>query len=77
MAAFEEKSRWVCPLHFCNDKAEILRRVDALAAGGETDMHPAIDKAYLALRDAYAQRKHILVLTDGVSAPGDFAGLVK
>ncbi len=77
VVAFEERSRWVCPLHACTDKAEILRRVDAVAAGGETDMYPAIDKAYLALRDAYADRKHILVLTDGVSAPGDFDGLVK
>ena len=77
VVAFEERSRWVCPLHPCNDKAEILRRVDAVAAGGETDMHPAIDRAYLALRDAYADLKHILVLTDGVSAPGDFDGLVK
>jgi hypothetical protein len=35
-------------------------------------MHPAIVKAHLALHEAYADLKHILVLTDGISYPGDF-----
>ncbi len=75
--AFEDKNWWVSPLHVCNDKDDILRRIDTIAAGGETDMYPALDKAYLALRESFADLKHIIVLTDGVSSPGDFGGLVK
>ena len=51
--------------------------LDTIVAGGETDMYPALDKAYLALRESSADLKHIIVLTDGVSSPGDFDGLVK
>ena len=66
--AFEDKNWWVSPLHVCTDKEQILRRIDTIAAGGETDMYPALDKAYLALRESFADLKHIIVLTDGVSA---------
>jgi hypothetical protein len=75
--AFEDKNWWVSPLHACTDKAQILSRIDTIAAGGETDMYPALEKAYLALRDAFADLKHVIVLTDGVSSPGDFDGLVR
>ena len=75
--AFEDKNWWVSPLHVCNDKEQVLRSLDTIAAGGETDMYPALDKAYLALRESSADLKHVIVLTDGVSAPGDFDGLAK
>jgi hypothetical protein len=39
-------------------------------------MYPAMERAYLALRDAYADLKHMIVETDGVSHPGDFDALV-
>ena len=75
--AFEEKSWWVSPLHTCTDKDKILRQVAAISAGGETEMYPPLDKAYLALRESFADLKHIIVMTDGVSSPGDFDGLAK
>jgi uncharacterized membrane protein/uncharacterized protein YegL len=75
--AFEDKNWWVSPLHVCDDKQQVLRRLDTIVAGGETDMYPALDKAYLALRESSADLKHIIVLTDGISSPGDFDGLVK
>ncbi len=75
--AFEDKNWWVSPLHVCDDKDQVLRRLDTIVAGGETDMYPALDKAYLALRESSADLKHMIVLTDGVSSPGDFDGLVK
>ena len=75
--AFEDKNWWVSPLHVCDDKEQVLRRLDTIVAGGETDMYPALDKAYLALRESSADLKHMIVLTDGVSSPGDFYGLVK
>ena len=77
LLAFEDRSWWVSPLHVCNDKAQILQRLDTIAAGGETDMYPPLEKAYLALRDSFADLKHMIVLTDGVSSPGDFEALVK
>ncbi|MGA2063668.1 MAG: VWA domain-containing protein [Thermoguttaceae bacterium] len=70
--AFEDQSRWITPLGPVTDKKKILAQVDTLVAGGGTTMQPAIDRAYLALREAHAELKHILVVTDGISNPGDF-----
>ena len=38
--AFEDNNWWVSPLHVCNDKEQVVRRLDTIVAGGETDMVP-------------------------------------
>lgn len=70
--AFQDTTQWIVPLQPCSDKQKVFREIDTLEAGGGTNMHPAIVKAHLALHEAYADLKHILVLTDGISYPGDF-----
>lgn len=75
--AFEDFSEWAVPLQPATDKAAVIARVDAMRAAGGTNMYPAIEKAYLALRDAFAENKHIIVLTDGISHPADFHELAR
>ncbi len=70
--AFQDTTDWVVPLQPCDDKQKVLREIETLEAGGGTNMHPAIAKAHLALHEAFADLKHIVVLTDGISYPGDF-----
>ena len=70
--AFQDTTQWIVPLQPCDNKAKVLREIETLEAGGGTNMHPAIAKAHLALREAFAELKHIIVLTDGISYPGDF-----
>ncbi len=74
---FDEGSRWVSPMEPLGNKAELLARIGSITAGGRTDMAPAIQKAYLALRESFAAEKHIVVLTDGISHPADFEALVE
>ncbi|MFH1924088.1 MAG: VWA domain-containing protein, partial [Planctomycetota bacterium] len=75
--AFQDYAEWVSELHPCSDKERVLERIDTITAGGGTNMYPAIERAYLALREAEAELKHVVILTDGVSHPGDFDGLVR
>lgn len=75
--AFDEGSRWVSPIEPLGDKSRVLSRIATLTAGGRTDLGPAMEKAYLALDEAFAARKHIIVLTDGVSHPADFQALAE
>ncbi len=70
--AFQDATQWIVPLQPCDNKQKVFREIDTLGAGGGTNMHPAIAKAHLALHEAYADLKHIIVLTDGLSYPGDF-----
>ena len=74
--AFEDNSRWVTPLQPCADKGRVLAAIDTIVAGGGTDLYSALDKAYLALDETFAELKHMIVLTDGASHPGDFEALI-
>ncbi len=75
--AFEDDSRWVSPIQPCSDKRPVLERIDTITAGGGTNLYPAMEKAYLALHEAFADRKHMIVLSDGLSHPGDFQTLAQ
>jgi uncharacterized membrane protein len=77
--AFEDQNQWITPLRRCSDadKQQVLKQIDSIAVGGRTNMHPAMDRAFLALHEADAELKHILVMTDGISDPDDFAGLTR
>jgi len=74
--AFQDYAEWVSQVHPCSDKEHVLERIDTITAGGGTNMLPAVERAYLALRDAFTDLKHVIILTDGVSHPGDFDSLV-
>ncbi len=73
--AFEGDVFWVSDIHPCNDKGFVLDRVSTIEAGGGTNMYPAMEEAFEALNKAVAKLKHIIILTDGISAPGDFEGI--
>ena len=75
--AFEEKSRWISPLALCDDKPQLLREIATIEAAGGTNMYPAMEKAYLALDESFADLKHMIVLSDGISHPGPFDNLAR
>jgi Ca-activated chloride channel family protein len=75
--AFEGENFWVSELHPCNDKGFVLDRIAGLEAGGGTVMAPAMEEAHEVLRTAVAKLKHMIILTDGISAPGDFEGIAQ
>jgi len=77
--AFEDQSRWITEIRPCtgDEKARMFEQIDKLTAAGGTNMYPAMERAYLALSEAYAELKHMIVLTDGLSQPGDFDELAE
>jgi len=75
--AFSDDSQWVSPIQPCSRKQQVLDQVATITAGGRTNLYPAMEKAYLAIREAVADRKHMLVLSDGLSQPGDFETLTQ
>jgi len=77
VVAFEDRTHWISRIEAVADKTQVIGRIDTITAGGGTNMLPAMEQAYLALDEAYAQRKHIIVLTDGLSHPGDFQALTR
>ncbi len=49
----------------------------SIEPSGHTLIFPAVEQAYLALKDARARAKHVVLLSDGRSYPDDYEGLVK
>ena len=73
--AFDGQSYWVSDLHSAADKGYIIDRISTIEASGGTSIYPGLSDAYEALVGASAKLKHVILLTDGHSEPGDFDGI--
>jgi Mg-chelatase subunit ChlD len=72
---FDDASKWVVPLQPA--RKALAGRISTLRAGGGTDMFPALDQGVKALSQNVLSSRHILVLSDGATAPADFDGLAR
>lgn len=70
--AFSDDSEWIAPLATVADKADLLQRIGTLTAYGQTNMYQGVARAVLALEQSVADRRHIILLTDGIPSPGDY-----
>lgn len=58
-------------------RVEIGDAIKAIEPSGHTLIFPAIEQAFIALKDARARAKHVVLLSDGRSYPDDYEGLLK
>ena len=75
--AFDGQPAWVSELRPAADRAGLTDRISTIGAGGGTNLYPAMTEARDALARAAAKLKHLIVLTDGQSSPGDFDGVTR
>jgi Ca-activated chloride channel family protein len=75
--AFDGNFYWVSELQSASNKARIIDDISRIEAGGGTTMYPAMEEAYNVLLGTTAKLKHVIVLTDGISSPGDFEGIAQ
>lgn len=75
--AFDGNFYWVSDLQSAANKGRIIDDISRVEAGGGTTMAPAMEEAYNTLLGATAKLKHVIVLTDGISSPGDFEGIAQ
>jgi Ca-activated chloride channel homolog len=75
---FNDKFAWdVTVRNVGKNRDAIRKKIAAIGPGGHTLIYPAVEQAYLALRDAKARAKHVILLSDGRSYPGEYEALVK
>lgn len=75
--AFDSMPWWVIPPVQADDKKALRQQIAGIQAGGGTEIYPPLLGAYQALRDLPTQVKHIILLTDGISAGGgDYQALL-
>ncbi|HTU91677.1 MAG TPA: VWA domain-containing protein [Gemmataceae bacterium] len=75
--AFEGETFWVCDVQPASNKNSVIDKISAIEAGGGTVLAPAMDAAYEALQNTTAKLKHVIILSDGISVPGDFEGIAQ
>jgi Mg-chelatase subunit ChlD len=79
VVAFNDAAGWVVPLQANDHPTEAARAVREIVPRGGTDICAGLAAAYDALASVGPDRaavKHVLLLTDGRSADGDYQGLI-
>lgn len=74
---FDDAANWAVPMQRLGDPALLKERIGGITVGGGTTIYAGLAPAVDALIESKAKSKHIILLTDGVSAPGDYDGLLK
>ena len=75
---FNDKFAWdVTVRNVGKNRDNIRKKIAAIGPSGHTLIYPAVEQSYLALRDAKARAKHVILLSDGRSYPGEYEALVK
>jgi uncharacterized membrane protein len=72
VVAFDAEAEVLAPIRSLERRGEIVSAVERLRAGGGTAIYPGLLAAYEMLLDVDSATKHVIVMTDGLSQPGDF-----
>lgn len=68
--AFDAAAGWVVEPTPVDNKAAMQAAIGRIYPGGGTNIYPGLELAYAGLRGAMVKTKHVILLTDGVSAYG-------
>ncbi|MFK7928991.1 MAG: VWA domain-containing protein [Myxococcota bacterium] len=74
---FDHAAAWVVPLQDLHNKDGVQDLIAGLRPGGGTDIYPALKTAADSLDSSDAALKHIILLSDGITAGAAFETLLK
>ena len=75
--AFDSEARVLMPLGRAKDSSAVTQALAGLDPGGGTAIYPGLVEALKQFEGVDAMAKHIVVMSDGLSQPGDFPGILK
>ncbi len=74
---FDHAASWIVRLQPLTSKGRIQQTIASVRPGGGTDIYPALEKGVNALRASDAALKHVILLSDGITAPASFQRLLE
>jgi Mg-chelatase subunit ChlD len=77
LLAFDADWEWTVPLMDAGNTDAIAADLSTLVPGGGTSLAPALEEAERVLVSSPSPLRHVIVLTDGLTNPGDFSTLVR
>ncbi|MDF7800294.1 VWA domain-containing protein [Pontiellaceae bacterium B1224] len=72
---FDSQPFIACEMTPASDVGRVQDAIDSLQAGGGTSIYPGMVEGERMLRSAGTRVRHMILLTDGQSAPGDAEGI--
>jgi Ca-activated chloride channel homolog len=75
--AFDSRPHDTVPLQPVGSRRQAEDLIDRVQAGGQTSIYPALATALRWLEGAEPSSRHVLLLSDGETAPADFERLLK
>ncbi|MCG8478973.1 MAG: VWA domain-containing protein [Spirochaetales bacterium] len=73
--AFDSEVEWTVPITRAAERQEILRAITSLQGGGGTVLEKALIEAHRVLTETEAVKRHVIVLSDGLTVEADFRAL--
>src|SRR5262252_82054 len=77
IVVFDSEAKVLLPLRPAKDFASVTQALQGLEPGGGTAIYPGLVEALHQLQGVDATAKHIVVMSDGLTQPGDFPGILK
>jgi uncharacterized membrane protein len=77
LVAFNTDAEWVIPLTEAGDRERIGAKLSGLNHSGGTDVYKGLVEGFQALSQVKAIKKHLILLSDGLTPKADFEGLVR
>jgi Ca-activated chloride channel homolog len=71
VVVFDGDASWAAEIQTVVDRNDFRRRIASIEADGGTNLSPAMDLAYRGLAPIPAKLKHVIILSDGQSSPGN------
>lgn len=76
VVAFDSQPHEAVPLQYVRSGRRAEELIDRIQASGQTNIYPALATAWRMLQKQKVARKHVIVLSDGDTAPADFDRLI-
>lgn len=73
--SFDSSPTWVLPFTSASSADVIKQAIQAVPEGGGTDMSSAIEEILRGFGEAGPNKRHVVILTDGLTQSADFQGL--
>jgi Ca-activated chloride channel homolog len=75
--AFDSSFFWASPFQSAENRREIAQAISTIVPGGETDIYPPLEEAYMQLLNDQSEVKHVILLSDGHTAKDPFQTLAE
>lgn len=76
VVGFDGAASWIAPMRPLTQRQAVIDDIAALRPGGGTDIFPALKTAIWELEESDAALKHVILLSDGMTSPGDYEPLI-